>query len=156
MGLSRELSCEAGSSSHCCNFHRFLLPGVLRVYLPTLESWVLWSVSLPSCSFWFICMKIWGHPIHQQLPCRMSSPFWLPVSTSPTSLDECFFFNFLVVGLPYSSIFWQFWLFFVVKFVVFLLVVQGVIVYLPIPSYWSKVRMVNMFFFLMVKLNLYL
>ena len=30
--------------------------------------------------------------------------------TPPTSLDECVFFNSLVVGLPYSSIFCQFWL----------------------------------------------
>ena len=37
----------------------------------------------------------------------------LPVSTPPTSLDECFFFNSLVVRLSYSSIFWQFWLLFV-------------------------------------------
>ena len=36
----------------------------------------------------------------------------LPVSTPPTGLDECVFFNSLVVGLPYSSIFCQFWLFF--------------------------------------------
>ena len=33
---------------------------------------------------------------------------WLPISAPPTSLDECFFFNSLVVGLLYSSIFWQF------------------------------------------------
>ena len=39
----------------------------------------------------------------------------LPVSTPPTSLDECFFFISLVVRLPYSSIFCQFWLFFVFK-----------------------------------------
>ena len=36
----------------------------------------------------------------------------------PTGLDECFFFKSLVVGLPYSSIFYEFWLFFVFKFVV--------------------------------------
>ena len=30
---------------------------------------------------------------------------WLPISAPPTGLDECFFFNSLVVGLPYSSIF---------------------------------------------------
>ena len=45
----------------------------------------------------------------------------LPFSTPPTSLDECFFFNSLVVGLPYSSIFCEFWLFCVFKFVVVLL-----------------------------------
>ena len=32
-------------------------------------------------------------------------PPWLPVCTPPTSLGECFFFNSLVVGLLYSSIF---------------------------------------------------
>ena len=36
----------------------------------------------------------------------------LPVSDPFTSLDECFLFESLVVGLPYGSIFWQFWLFF--------------------------------------------
>ena len=46
---------------------------------------------------------------------------WLPVSSPPTGLDECFFFNSLVAGLPYSSIFWQLWLLFVFKFVVVLL-----------------------------------
>ena len=40
------------------------------------------------------------------------------VSAPSTGLDECFFFNSLVVGLPYSSIFSQFWLVFVFKFVV--------------------------------------
>ena len=53
-----------------------------------------------------------------------SSPPWLPISAPPTSLDECFFFNSLVIRLPYSSIFWKFWLFFVFKFVVLLLVVE--------------------------------
>ena len=37
-----------------------------------------------------------------------------------------YFFNSFVVGLPYNSIFCQFWLFFIFKFVVvLLLVVQG-------------------------------
>ena len=35
----------------------------------------------------------------------------LPGSTPLTGLDECFFFISLVVGLPYSSIFCQFWVF---------------------------------------------
>ena len=55
----------------------------------------------------------------QSLPCLVSSLPPLPVSIPSPSLDECFFFNSLVVGLPQSSIFWQFWLFFVLKFVVF-------------------------------------
>ena len=45
-------------------------------------------------------------------PCCKSSPPWLPVFTPPTGLDDCFFFNSLVVRLPCSLIFWQFWLFF--------------------------------------------
>ena len=40
---------------------------------------------------------------------------WLPVSAPPIGLGECFFFISLVVGLPYSWIFCQFWLFFVFK-----------------------------------------
>ena len=36
-------------------------------------------------------------------------PGWLPISSPPTSLDECFFFNSLVVELPYSMILCQFW-----------------------------------------------
>ena len=43
----------------------------------------------------------------------LSTP--VPVSAPLTSLDECFFFISLVVGLPYSSIFCRFWLFFVFK-----------------------------------------
>ena len=39
----------------------------------------------------------------------------LPISAPPTGLDECFFFISLVVRLPYSSIFCQFWLVFIVK-----------------------------------------
>ena len=76
----------------------------------------------------------------QLQPCLVSSPPRLPISTPPTGLDECFFFNSLVVKLPYGSIFWQFWLFFVFKFVVVLLLVarEGK-VYLPIPPSWLEV-----------------
>ena len=43
------------------------------------------------------------------------SPPRLPISDLPTGLDVCFFFISLVVGLLCSSIFCQFWLFFVFK-----------------------------------------
>ena len=43
--------------------------------------------------------------------CCKSSPPWLSVSAPPTGLDECFFFISLVVGLPFGSVFCQFWLF---------------------------------------------
>ena len=113
-------------------------------------TWVVWSVSLSSCSSCFICTWMWDRPVHQpppprltlQLPpCSTSSPARLPVYTPPTSLDECFFFNFLFVGLPYRSIFWQFWLFFVFKCIVLLLVVQRDKVYLLMPPSWPEVLM---------------
>ena len=43
----------------------------------------------------------------------------LPVSAPLTSLGECFFFISLVVRLPYSSIFCQFWMLFVFKLLLF-------------------------------------
>ena len=66
-----------------------------------------------------ICMQVWDCPVHQPPPCPPHQPPPChrsfppqPISTTPTSLNECFFFNSLVVGLPCSSIFWKFWLFF--------------------------------------------
>ena len=57
------------------------------------------------------------HWVRQPQPCCESSPPRLPVSVfaPPTGVGECFFFISLVVGLPCSSIFCQFWLFFVFK-----------------------------------------
>ena len=92
----------------------------LRLFSPALEPWVVWFLSLPSCLSWFFCMQMWDRLVLQPLPCHESSPPLLPISTPPTGLDECFFFNSLIVGLLFSSIFWQFWLFFVFKFVVVL------------------------------------
>ena len=77
----------------------------LRLYFPALEHWIARSVSLLICSSQLICTQMWDCLVHQLLPCCTSSPPQLPVSAPPTSLDECFFFNFLVVGLYYSSIF---------------------------------------------------
>ena len=85
-----------------------------------------------------LCLPVYPHadvgptsPPAITLPGVFSA--WLPVSSPPTGLDECVFFNSLVVGLPYSLIFWQFWLFFVFKFVVVLLFgVQRGTVYLHI------------------------
>ena len=111
-----------------------------------LVPWVVRSVWLPSCSSHlsaFKCRTASCHltyPVLLQPPCHTSSPPQLPISAPPTSLDKCFFFNSLVVRLPYSSIFWQFWLFFVFKLVVvLLLVVQGGKVDLPVPPSWLEV-----------------
>ena len=64
----------------------------------------------------------------------------LPVSSLPTSLNECFFFNSLVVGLPYSSIFCQFWLF-LNLLLSFFVVAWGSKVYIPTPPTWPEVHM---------------
>ena len=142
VGLFNGISCETGIFSSL-NPHRFFQSEILRLYLPTLEHLVECSVLLPRCSSWFICTQMWDHLLHQLLPapvlqlppCRESSPPWLPISSPPT-----FLFNSLVVGLPYSIILWQFWLFFAFKFVVvLLLVVQGGKVYLPMPPSWLEV-----------------
>ena len=117
VGLSNRLSFEVGSFSHHRNPHLCLPPEALRIYFPALEPWVLWSFSLPSCSSQVIPTKIWYNLVHQLPPGPLSPPvatllcvlsIQLPVSVPPTSLNKYFFFNSLVVELPYSFIFWQF------------------------------------------------
>ena len=145
MGLSNKLSCEAGSFSCHCNPHRFFPSEVLRLYFPTLEPWVTPQLFLPVYLHSNVGLPIppaatLPVPVLQVPPCCESSPPWLPVSTPPTSLDECFFFNSLIVRLPYSSIFCQFWLVFIFKFVVVLLLVVRVgTVYLPMLPSWLEV-----------------
>ena len=45
----------------------------LRLYFPKLESWVVGSVSFPSCSSRFICTHMWDHRVHKSSPCHLSS-----------------------------------------------------------------------------------
>ena len=49
---------------------------------------------------------------HCTTPHLLTSPLHLHVSALPTHLDECGFFKSLIVGFPYSLIFWQFWVLF--------------------------------------------
>ena len=94
-------------------------PPLLPVYLcANVGPW-----GLPATTLWGLLAAAWPAPFHNPLPswvrqpppCHESSLPLLPISAPPTGLDECFFFISLVVGLPYSSIFCQFWLFFVFK-----------------------------------------
>ena len=80
--------------------HRFL-----RLYFPALEPWVAWSVSLPSCSCWFIFTQMWDHPLCQLPPCWVHQlwpyhesfppgcpsppllPVWMNISLTPWFLD---------------------------------------------------------------------
>ena len=103
-----------------CNPHSFPQSQALRLYFSLLEPWVVRSVLFPSWSLWFIHTNV-GLPsspaatspaqLLQLQPCCKSSPPRLLISAPPTGLDECFFFNCLVVRLPYNSVVWQFWLF---------------------------------------------
>ena len=70
---------------------------------------VLLAVALPAL-FVPQSASLWVRPRGHESP-----PPWLPNSAPPTGLDEGFFFISLVVGLPHSSIFCQFWLLFVFK-----------------------------------------
>ena len=149
MSLSNELSCEAGGFSCCCNPHRYFQSEVLRLHFPALEPRVCMLCLDPQ-----LFLPVYPHAhvgppappattsptgILQLLPCHVSSLPQLPICT-PTGLDECFFFNSLVVGLLYNSIFWHFWLLFDFKFVIVLvLVVQRGSVYLPTPPSWPEV-----------------
>ena len=66
----------------------------------------------------------------------------LPVSTPPTILDEWFFFISLVVELPYSSIFHQFWLIFVFKLLLsfFWVCGEAQCVYLCLHLGWKSLQ----------------
>ena len=141
MGLYNELACEAGSFSCCClnptgvfsqRFEAlFPCPGALGCAV---------CFAPPQFLPVYLCANVGPQappaaaslgPPATALPSVLSGP--------PTGLDECFFINSLVVRLPYSSIFWQFWLLFVFIFVVvLLLVVQGGKVYLPMHPSWPE------------------
>ena len=92
VGVSSELSCEAGSFSRHPKLHRFLPPEVLRLYFPTLEPWVAQCVSLPSCSSLFICIQMWGCRARQlqTLPPRSSSHCLAVCPLGPCSLSLSF------------------------------------------------------------------
>ena len=121
----------------------------LRLYFTELELWVLWSVT-QSTSCCPNGQLQFAHPAPQSatslgrpaaaLPQVLSAR--LSISAPPTSLDECFFFISLVVGLPYGSIFCQFWLFFVFKLLLsfFWLCEEAQCVYLRLHLGWKPLR----------------
>ena len=139
MSLSNELSCEAGSFSHATHkgfYSQRLWSFPLPCWNPRLHGLSRSPIISPGLS---TCK--WGTTSHCL---AMSFLSWIPISAPPTSLGGCFFFNSLVFRLPNSSIFWQFWLFLVFKFVFVLLsVVQGGRMYLPMPPSWPEVLKYN-------------
>ena len=145
VGLSNKLSCESGSFSCCClNPHRCFQSEVWGFISPC------WSPGFVLCltpqSFLLVYLYAnTGPPRSPAAAFLRVLSARMPVSAPPTCLGECFFFNSLVVRLPYSSIFWQFW-FFIFKCVVLLLVVQGGKVYPPMPSSWLEVHIAPIHF----------
>ena len=113
VGLSNEVSCEAGSFSCCFNPHRFFSVRGFEALFPCNGTL--------SCVIYLILQLFFLVYLHENVgwlsllataspalvlqppPCHKSSASMLPVSTPPTGVDECFFFNSLVVGIPYSS-----------------------------------------------------
>ena len=152
MGLSNELSYEVSQPPQVFSVRGF---ETLFSHTGALGCTVCLDSQLFLPVYLHAKMRLPGLPaialpalVLQLLPWWVPSPPWLPISIPPTSLDECFFFKSLVVKLPYSLIFWQFWLFFVFKFVVvLLLVVQGDKVYLPTPPSWPEVFLFYFFSF---------
>ena len=125
MGLSNELSCEAGSFSCCCLnpmgvftqrfealFPRAGALGCVVCFAPRhCSSWLIYAriwgnttgQGLPATTLWGLLVAAWLAPFHnpplhwvrQPLPCCESSLPQLPISAPPTGLDECFFFYLL-------------------------------------------------------------
>ena len=157
MHLSNELSHEARSFSHYCFNPTCVFNKRFEALFPQAGALgcVVSFTSLPFLLV-YLCMNVvpqgllaaaWAAPFHnpppcwvlQLPPCHESSLPGLPISAPPTSLDECFFFISLVVGLPYSSIFYQFWLFFVFKLLLslFCLCEEARCVYLCLHLGWK-------------------
>ena len=140
MDLSRNSPVRLGVSAAAASTPTGVFYQRSEALFLALEPWVARGLSAPQ-----LFLSVYLHanvglpgPLAATLPQVLS--IWLPISTPPTSLDECVFFISLVVGLPYSSIFCQFWLFFVFKFVVvLLLVVRGGAVCLLTPPSWPEV-----------------
>ena len=132
----------------------------LRLYFPVLEPWVVWSASLPlpvppslsvlECGAMGSASRSLACPVPQSATLLGTPAAALPrVLSTPaarlcpsTSLDECFFFFSLVVRLPYSSIFCQFWLFFVFKMLLsfFWLCEEVQCVYLHLHLGWNSLQ----------------
>ena len=150
MGLSNELSCELGVSPTDTSTPTGVFSQWFEALFPCTGTLGLCALSpgpsaaaLPaSCSFAQPAPQSATSWVRQPPPCHESSlPSCPSLPAPPTGLGECFFFISLVVGLSYSSIFCQFWLFFVFKFVVLLLVVLvgGGTMCLTTRSSWLEV-----------------
>ena len=118
VGLSEELSCEAGSFSCCCLNLQEVFNQWFEALFPhagTLGCAVYCQVpcQLQLCPPRSTICHLAGSTSRRLVVSPLRPP--RPISAPPTSLDECFFFISWVVGLLCGLIFCQFWLFFVFK-----------------------------------------
>ena len=100
--------------------HKCFHSEALRLYFPVLEPWIALShssvvpPSLSTCKCGTACSASCHlarpGPLATTLPPVLSAQ--LSIAAPPTGLDECFFFNSLVVRLPHSLIFCEFWFLF--------------------------------------------
>ena len=157
MDISNKLSLEAGGFSHHFNPHRifsvrgfenlFLCSGTLscavcltpQLVLPIYLQANVGLPNLPTAASLGLPATAFTVPVLQPLPCQESSQAQLPTSAPPTSLDECLCFNSLVVKLLYSSILWQFWLFFILNLLLsfFSLCKEAQCIYLCLHLGWK-------------------
>ena len=95
---SNGLSCETGSFSQCHNPHRFLQPEVLRLYFPCAG-----TLGCVICLTPQLFLLVYLHTtVGPPSPPAAALPHILPAPAAPL-LPSSFFFNSLVVRLPYSS-----------------------------------------------------
>ena len=122
-GPLNSLSWVTCSFFHHPNPHWFLLPEVMRLYLPSTGSlgWAVWpgagitySQGIPPdfCPPHVNVGPPLPPPLLLPLPLHATLHSLCPSSTFPTHQDKYGFFKSLIVRLPYSLIFWQFWVYF--------------------------------------------
>ena len=136
MGALNGLSWETSGFFHYPNPHWFLQPEVWDFIFPVLEPWAarcgLGLGSLARYLSWFLYITLEGGTTLSAGHCRhhhtttMLHPLPSPCPGFPSPPLQSIWMNYdffksMVVGLPYSLIFWQFWVFFVLRLVVILL-----------------------------------
>ena len=122
--------CKTGFVVESCSLADLMVLEILYLHFPWILPWCGASFSPPADTL---------IPFHPGFRSPLLLPVWMNASfltfIKDVIKDECS----LVVRLPYSLISCQFWLFFVFKFVVvLLLVVGGGTVYLPMPPSWPE------------------
>ena len=148
-GPLKALSWETKSLFCCPTPHLFLQAEVMKLYSSCWNSELYslawgWDHLIPCYCSWFLSTTCECGTTHST---TVASPYHSVTSlpqlcnSAPlTHLDEYGFFKSLVVGFPYSLIFWLFWVIFILRLAVILfMVVQGSKACLLTPPSWLEV-----------------